>query len=97
MSQAKVDRYKEQKANRKAIVEKERKQRKMAKAAWILALVVVLGGVGTGVGLTIRNNILKAEAAKPDYTTDSFVLTDYSGILETEAAETEAAETQAAQ
>lgn len=85
MSQAKVDRYKEQKAKRKEIMEQERKKRALNRAILIAVIVAVLGGIGTGVGFTIRNQILKAEAAKPDYSTTSYMLSDYAGILEEEA------------
>ena len=95
MSQQKVDHYKEQKANRKKIVEKERRNRKLWKAVAILILVLVIAGIGTGVGLTIRNQYIKAQNAKPDYSTSSLVVSDMAGILETDS-ETESAESDTA-
>ena len=111
MSQEKVDRYKEQKAKRKELVEKERKQKKLMKAVMILIAVLVIAGIGTGIGFTIRNQYIKAQNAKPDYSSSSLVVQDMAGILteettaeagsgedaeETSAAEeTEAAETEA--
>ena len=113
MSQEKVDKYKELKAKRKELVEKERRKRKLGRAVAILILVLVIAGVGTGVGFTIRNQYLKAQAAKPDYSSTSLVIQDMSGLLndmveytdgeegsgtETEAAgETEAESSEAAE
>ena len=55
MSQEKVDKYKEQKAKRKELVEKERKKRRLGRLAAILILVVVIAGVGTGIGFTLAS------------------------------------------
>ena len=84
MSQQKVDKYKEQKARRKEIVEKERRDRKMRKDIAALNLILVIAGIGAGIGITIRNLYIKAQNAKPDYTESSLVVQDMAGILETE-------------
>lgn len=81
MSQEKVDRYKEQKAKRKELIEKERKQRRIMKAVTILIIVLIVAGIGTGIGFTIRNQYIKAQNAKPDYSSSSLVLQDMAGIL----------------
>ena len=81
MSQEKVDKYKEQKARRKELVEKERKKRRLGRLAAILILVVVIAGVGTGIGFTIRNQYLKIQAAKPDNSNTSLVIQDMAGLL----------------
>ena len=47
MSQQKVDKYKEQKAKRKDLVEKERKQKKLMRLVTILIAVVVLAILGS--------------------------------------------------
>lgn len=46
MSQKKVDEYKKYKANRKQILAKEKKMRKVKKTLGIIAAVLVLGGFG---------------------------------------------------
>lgn len=92
MSQEKVDKYKEQKARRKELIEKERKQRKLMKAVSIAILVLVIAGIGTGIGFTIRNQYIKAQNAKPDYSSSSLVVQDMAGILEDETTAGEAGE-----
>ena len=93
MSQEKVDKYKEQKARRKELLEKERKHRKIMKAVTSLIVVLVIAGIGTGIGFTIRNQYIKIQNAKPDYSSSSLVVQDMAGILTEETAvETEAQE-----
>lgn len=46
MSQAKVDRRKEYKKDRKKILAREKRRNKIAKAAAYLCLICVIGGVG---------------------------------------------------
>lgn len=46
MSQAKVDRYKEQKANRKAIMKREKRKRFLTCAAALIICVLVVGFIG---------------------------------------------------
>lgn len=46
MSQAKVDRQKEYKKNRKQILAKEKRKNKLAKLAGYLCLLFIVGGVG---------------------------------------------------
>lgn len=46
MSQAKVDRYKEQKANRKKIMARERRERMMWKIGGGVVLVALVGWIG---------------------------------------------------
>ena len=91
MSQQKVDKYKEQKAKRKELVEKERRNRRLGKTVAILILVLVVAGVATGIGFTIRNQYIKYKNSLPDYSSSSLVVQDMAGILDTEAEETEGA------
>lgn len=49
MSQAKVDKYKSQKANRKEIIMKQKRHNQMLKVTAALVLVVMLGWVGYSV------------------------------------------------
>ena len=95
MSQQKVDKYKEQKAKRKELVEKERKQKKLMRLVTILIAEVVLAGIGTGIGITVRNQYIKAQNAKPDYSSSSLVVQDMAGILTEETAADEGEETEA--
>ena len=46
MSQEKVNRYKEEKANRKQLMEKQKKQKALRKVAGIVIAVVLIGWVG---------------------------------------------------
>ena len=46
MSQAKVDRYKEQKANRKEIIKKEKRMRTLRNCGATLVIVALLGWIG---------------------------------------------------
>ena len=54
------------------------------KKIFALILVLVIAGIGAGIGITIRNQYIKAQNAKPDYTASSLVVQDMAGILETE-------------
>lgn len=46
MSQAKVDRYKEQKANRKSIMKKEKRKRFAVRLVTVVICVLVVGFIG---------------------------------------------------
>ncbi len=87
MSQQKVDKYKEQKAKRKELIQKERRNRKIARVVTILVVIVVIAGIGTGIGFTIRNQYIQAQNAKPDYTSNALVIQDMAGVLEESTAE----------
>lgn len=89
MSQEKVERYKEQKANRKEILEKERKNKKRTKTIVILSLVLIIGAVGTAIGFTIYNEYQSYLAALPDYSRTVMVLDDWSGMLDEETEDVE--------
>ncbi|MCI8515166.1 MAG: hypothetical protein HFI93_11175 [Lachnospiraceae bacterium] len=88
MSRKKVEQYKEQKARRKEILEKEKKRKKMTKAAWIAGGFLVLGLICGAIGVTIRNQYREYQANLPNYTAASTMLVeDLAGVLTTEAAE----------
>ena len=53
-------------------------------------LFAVIALVGWGIGATIYGKYEEYKASLPDYSIDSQVISDYSGILETTAAETTA-------
>lgn len=46
MSQKKVDEYKKYKANRKQIIAKEKRQKKIKKAAATVCAIAIIGGLG---------------------------------------------------
>ena len=49
MSQEKVNRYKEQKANRKEIMQKEKQQKQMRKLIGVVVAVICVGWIGYSV------------------------------------------------
>lgn len=49
MSQQKVDKYKEEKKNRKALLEKQKKRKKMWKVLGPLLALVLIAGIGAGI------------------------------------------------
>ena len=69
MSQAKVDRYKEQKANRKEIMKKEKTASKIRKAVAAVVAVAVIGWAG-----------YSAVNAYTSYQPNEAVEIDYSAI-----------------
>ena len=84
MSKEKVDRYKQEKANRKANLEKEKKKKFWTKAAcWVIGLAII-AGIGTAIGFSIRNSYNAYLASLPDYDRTSLVISDLAGITETE-------------
>lgn len=87
MSQEKVDKYKEQKANRKELMARQKRKRALTK--WIaiaIAVIVVAGAIGA-IGLTIRNEHNAYINSLPSYSTTSFIVPDEAGMLSTEDAE----------
>lgn len=81
MSQEKVQRYKEQKANRRELLAKEKKKKMYMKiTAWVVALVVV-AGIAVAIGVTIRNEQKAYEASRPNYAREEMILADMAGIL----------------
>lgn len=91
MSQAKVDKYKDYKRNRKKIIQREKNKALAAKiAAWGVGIVVI-GAAAVGIGAKAVESYQSYLAARPDYSRTSYVLSDLSGVLETETS-TEAAE-----
>lgn len=87
MSQEKVNKYKEQKANRKELMAQEKRKKARAKLiAIVISVVVVVGAVGA-IGLTIRNEYKAYIDSLPSYSTTSFIVTDEAGVLNTDDAE----------
>lgn len=79
MSQAKVDRYKEEKANRKKTMEKEKMLRRVKTAVAVLVAAVIVGWAGFSGYRVYENN----KPMKTIYTNLS-AIEDYMGTLDTE-------------
>ena len=86
MSQEKVNKYKEEKANRKEAIAKQKRQQARNKAiAIVVAVVLAVSAVGA-IGLTIRNEYKAYINSLPSYSSTSFVVSDDAGVLSTEEA-----------
>lgn len=89
MSQAKVDRYKEYKANRKEIIAKQKRKQQMTKIViWVVAILLVCGVVGFGVyaGIQAREDFYNSI---PDYTATGQLFSDMVGIFAEDETEDE--------
>lgn len=75
MSQAKVDRYKEEKRNRAKIIKKEKRQLMAMKAGVSLVALVMVAWVGVSVynSLTATDTVTE----KPTYTVDTAAIDDF--------------------
>ena len=85
MSVEKVNKYKEEKANRKEILAKQKKKAKAAKVGLITGGIVIVALIAVAIGVTIRNERVAYLNSLPDYNTTSMALGDLSGVLSTEA------------
>ena len=56
MSQAKVDQYKKEKANRKETMAKEKRKRMISRICWGVAGVVLVGWIGVSSVNSIKDN-----------------------------------------
>ena len=82
MSVEKVNKYKDDKKNRKANLEKERKKKRLVRiGGWAAGAVIVVALV-VMLGLTAKNAYSSYQASKPDYSSDSLVISDMAGILD---------------
>lgn len=63
MSQAKVDKYKEYKANKKEIIKKEKNKKRLEYGIAALIAALFLGWIGYGVGVGAVNRIKNGEAS----------------------------------
>lgn len=75
MSQAKVDRYKEEKRNRAKIIKKEKRQWMATKAGLSLVALVLVAWVGVSVynGINAPDT---SQTEKPTYTVDTSAVDD---------------------
>lgn len=81
MSQAKVDRYKQEKANRQKIVRKQKLMHRLEMAAIALVCVVVLGWVGYSVYAKVTDK----DAVQDAIAFDAGAVQDYLSGLTAEA------------
>lgn len=91
MSQAKVDKYKEFKKNRKEELEKERKAKKRSAMIWKIVGLVCAAGLVVALAVTGINAYSNWKQAQPIYTRDELIIGDIAGISETEEETTTAA------
>jgi hypothetical protein len=77
MSQAKVDQYKKEKANRKKIMAKERRQRRFAAFVGCVAVLAVVVWAGRS-----AYNIYEDSRPEVSYVIDSDAVEDYLDTLE---------------
>lgn len=75
MSQAKVDRYKAEKANRKEIMKKEKRMKVVRNITATIVCVALLGWIGYSGWNSYMNN-QPAESAEVDYTAVADYLSD---------------------
>ena len=94
MSQAKVDKYKEFKKNRKEELEKERKAKKRTTLIWKSVGLVLAAGLVVALAVTGWNAYDNWKQAQPIYTRDELIIGDIAGIAETEEETTPEAETE---
>ena len=93
MSQAKVDKYKEFKQNRKENLEKEKTAKKRNSMISKIVIGVLALALAVALGITAYNAINKRIQARPDYDRSELIINDIAGILEEEE-ETEPATTE---
>lgn len=84
MSQAKVDRYKEEKKNRQKIMKKEKRHEYALKAGGVILALVLIGWVGYSGYHTFTNG---GTAAGKTYSVDTASLDDFMSNLPGEDAE----------
>lgn len=84
MSQAKVDRYKEEKKNRQKMIKKEKRHERVLKVCGIVVALVLIGWVGySGYNSIIKNSTAEGKT----YSVDTASLDDFMNNLPGEDAE----------
>ncbi len=87
MSVEKVNKYKEEKANRKEILEQQKKKAKQAKIMWTAVAVLAVALIAGAIGLTARNEYKAYLNAQPNYDASSQIIGDLAGVLQEETEE----------
>lgn len=78
MSQEKVQRYKQEKANRKEIIKKQKRREKLIKAASAVVALVLIGWIG----FSVYDSITSAPAQGKNITVDMNSIEEYITGLE---------------
>ena len=94
MSQAKVDKYKAEKANRKEIMAKEKRQKMLVKIIGSIIGVVLVAWIGVSAGVAVYNSrpvdkIYVTTAGLDDYLNDLFEEETEESTDKEESTETE--------
>ena len=91
MSQAKVDKYKEYKKNRKKNIAKEKRRERLAGVGAFAILLIVFLAVILSIGKSLRNQVDKSKESLPNYNyvAASYIIRDYADIMATVAEPTE--------
>lgn len=92
MSQAKVDRYKEEKKNRQKIMKKQKLENALLKLGGTLVAVALVGWLGFSVYQTVTSS---KDAVSNTYSVDTAAVDEYLNGLSKETETEEAAETEA--
>ena len=81
MSQAKVDRYKEEKKNRSKIMKKQKMELLLTKIVLAVFAVAIVGWAGVSLYQNITNPSSTATAVTESYTVDVSAIDDYLNSL----------------
>ena len=84
MSQAKVDRYKEEKKNRDKIMKKQKREWLLTKVALSVFGVAILGWAGFSVYQTVTADPNAGQVQVENYTVNTSALDDYLSGLQAE-------------
>lgn len=84
MSQAKVDRYKEEKRNRAQIIKKQKREWLAVKASLSLVALVMVAWVGFSVYRVMNPADTTTPVDKPTYTVDTAAIDDFMDTLDLE-------------
>ena len=76
MSQAKVDRYKEEKRNRAALMRKEKRKSFLSRLAACTVMTAIAVWIGISAWIAVENKTGMVEQV-PSYTVDMSVIDDY--------------------
>ena len=81
MSVEKVNKYKEEKANRKQILEDQKKKAKQTKSLVVAIVAAVAILIVAAIGITIRNEYQAYLNGQPNYDTTQMLVGDLAGVL----------------
>lgn len=82
MSVEKVNKYKEEKKNRKQMVAKHKREQRMGSIIGGLIGLVIVAALVVMIGITAKNAYNNYQASQPNYDSDSYVVSDMTGIMD---------------